>query len=104
LLWPAGHFFVKYTSWCSRFSGHRLSRRPQIQGHSLLRPSPGYRACGNSLILKNLKDIIAERDCRNPYELVLRAMIANRLCASVSKLGIWDLWLSKVYIPSNETH
>jgi len=27
-------------------------------------------------------------------------MCANRLCEPESKLGVWDRWLSKVYLPS----
>ena len=27
-------------------------------------------------------------------------MTANRLCEPESKLGVWDRWLSKVYMPS----
>ena len=34
------------------------------------------------------------------YERALLAMTANRLCESESKLGVWDRWLSRVYMPS----
>ena len=34
------------------------------------------------------------------YERALLAMTANRLCEPESKLGVWDRWLSKVYMPS----
>ena len=34
------------------------------------------------------------------YERALLAMTANRLCEPESKLGVWDRWLSKVYLPS----
>jgi hypothetical protein len=27
-------------------------------------------------------------------------MVANRLCDPESKLGVWERWLSKVYLPS----
>ena len=37
-----------------------------------------------------------------PYERALLAMTANRLCEPESKLGIWDRWLAKVYLPSCE--
>jgi transposase len=30
-------------------------------------------------------------------------MVANRLCEPESKLGVWDRWLSKVYLPSCES-
>jgi transposase len=36
------------------------------------------------------------------YERALLAMTANRLCSPQSKLGVWDRWLSKVYLPSCE--
>ena len=35
-----------------------------------------------------------------PYERALLAMVANRLCDPESKLGVWDRWLSTVYLPS----
>jgi transposase len=34
------------------------------------------------------------------YERALLAMTANRLCEPESKLGVWDRWLRKVYLPS----
>ena len=34
------------------------------------------------------------------YERALFAMTANRLCEPESKMGVWDRWLSKVYLPS----
>jgi len=37
---------------------------------------------------------------RTPYERALMAMTANRLCDPDSKLGVWDRWLSTVYLPS----
>jgi len=37
---------------------------------------------------------------RAPYERALLAMVANRLCEPESKLGVWDRWLSTVYLPS----
>ena len=36
------------------------------------------------------------------YERALLAMTANRLCEPESKLGVWNRWLSKVYLPSCE--
>jgi hypothetical protein len=38
--------------------------------------------------------------CKAPYERALLAMTANRLCAPESKLGVWDRWLSRVFLPS----
>ena len=35
-----------------------------------------------------------------PYERALFAMVANRLCAPESKLGVWDRWLKTVYLPT----
>ncbi len=37
------------------------------------------------------------------HERALRAMVANRLCEPDSKLGVWDRWLQKVYVPSCST-
>lgn len=49
---------------------------------------------------KTLTDIIKAKGLRIPYERALLAMTANRLCEPESKLGVWDRWLSKVYLPS----
>jgi hypothetical protein len=38
-----------------------------------------------------------------PYERALLAMVANRLSDPESKLGVWDRWLSSVYLPSCAT-
>ena len=51
---------------------------------------------------KTLTDIIKAKGLRIPYERALLAMTANRLCDPESKLGVWDRWLSKVYLPSCE--
>ena len=37
---------------------------------------------------------------RTQLERALLAMVANRLCTPESKLGVWDRWLSTVYLPS----
>jgi transposase len=37
------------------------------------------------------------------HERALLAMVANRLCEPDSKLGVWDRWLQKVYMPSCKT-
>jgi transposase len=37
------------------------------------------------------------------HERALLAMVANRLCEPDSKLGVWDRWLQKVYMPSCST-
>ena len=37
------------------------------------------------------------------HERALLAMTANRLCDPESKLGVWDRWLQKVYLPSCST-
>ena len=49
---------------------------------------------------KILSDIMAAKGLRIPYERALLAMTANRLCEPSSKLGVWDRWLSTVYLPS----
>ena len=50
---------------------------------------------------KVLRDIAHQnRQSKTPYERALLAMTANRLCEPESKLGVWDRWLSKVYLPS----
>lgn len=47
-----------------------------------------------------LRDICKGRHLKVPYERALLAMVANRLCEPESKLGVWDRWLQKVYMPS----
>ncbi|RPJ12528.1 MAG: IS1634 family transposase, partial [Deltaproteobacteria bacterium] len=49
---------------------------------------------------KTLKTIEQRAGVRASYERALLAMVANRLCEPESKLGVWDRWLSKVYLPS----
>ena len=50
--------------------------------------------------LKNtIADIVRKNKLRAPYERALFAMVANRLCRPESKLGLWDRWLSTVYLP-----
>jgi hypothetical protein len=49
---------------------------------------------------KTLQDIEKTAGVQVPYERALLAMVANRLCDPESKLGVWDRWLSKVYLPS----
>jgi transposase len=51
---------------------------------------------------KTLREIAQESGCQAPYERALLAMTANRLCEPESKLGVWDRWLKKVYLPSCE--
>jgi hypothetical protein len=47
-----------------------------------------------------LRPALAQQKGRVPYERALLAMTANRLCEPESKLGVWDRWLSRVYLPS----
>jgi len=47
-----------------------------------------------------VRDICKARTLKAPYERALLAMVANRLCEPESKLGLWDRWLQKVYMPS----
>jgi len=49
---------------------------------------------------KELRDICKAKKIKIPYERALLAMVANRLCEPESKLGVWDRWLSKVFLPS----
>ena len=47
-----------------------------------------------------LKKVVQQHGYKVDYERALFAMTANRLCEPESKLGVWDRWLSKVYLPS----
>lgn len=49
---------------------------------------------------KTLRDLCKANRIDIAYERALLAMTANRLCEPESKLGVWDRWLSKVYLPS----
>jgi transposase len=49
---------------------------------------------------KILEDIAKADGAPLRYERALLAMVANRLCAPESKLGVWDRWLETVYLPS----
>ena len=49
---------------------------------------------------RTLTEICQTEDRRIAYERALLAMTANRLCEPQSKLGVWDRWLSTVYMPS----
>lgn len=49
---------------------------------------------------KTFRDICKTCGYKVPYERALLAMVANRLCEPESKLGVWDRWLQKVYMPS----
>ena len=49
---------------------------------------------------KILRDICKANRLDIAYERALLAMTANRLCEPESKLGVWERWLSKVYMPS----
>jgi len=49
---------------------------------------------------KSFCDIAKANQLPQEYERAMLAMIANRLCAPESKLGVWDRWLDKVYLPS----
>ena len=49
---------------------------------------------------RTFSDIVRRKRLKVPYERALLAMTANRLCEPESKLGVWDRWLSKVYLPS----
>lgn len=47
-----------------------------------------------------LQEISRKRGVKVSYERALFAMTANRLSDPESKLGVWDRWLTKVYMPS----
>ena len=49
---------------------------------------------------KTISDITRKKKLRVAYERALLAMTANRLCEPESKLGVWDRWLSKIYLPT----
>lgn len=51
------------------------------------------------------RDICKRKKFKVPYDKALLAMVANRLCEPESKLGVWDRWLEKVYMPAcNSLH
>jgi hypothetical protein len=68
------------------------------------------RALGTILVIETfwerlglgplLRAIAVEEKCPRHYERALLAMTANRLCEPMSKLGAWDRWLPRVYLPS----
>lgn len=47
-----------------------------------------------------LRKLMEESGGTPLHERALLAITANRLCESDSKLGVWDRWLQKVYMPS----
>jgi hypothetical protein len=49
---------------------------------------------------KTLNSIEQATGSQVPYERAILAMVTNRLCDPESKLGVWDRWLSTVYLPS----
>lgn len=51
---------------------------------------------------KILRQMMAKKKLTVPYDQALLAMVANRLCEPESKLGVWDRWLEKVYLPGCE--
>ena len=55
----------------------------------------------NQIGIRNiLKQILRKNRLKSSYERALLAIVANRLNAPQSKLGVWDRWLDKVYLPS----
>ena len=50
-----------------------------------------------------LRKVMEESGGAPLHERALLAMVANRLCEPDSKLGVWDRWLQKVYMPSCST-
>lgn len=53
-------------------------------------------------LIKCLKAIARTAGGQTFLEGALLAMVANRLCQPESKLGVWDRWLSTVYLPSRQ--
>ena len=50
-----------------------------------------------------LRKVMEESGGTALHERSLLAIVANRLCEPDSKLGVWDRWLQKVYMPSCNT-
>jgi len=69
----------------------------------------GTQTLGTPLVIEALwerlgigqifRDICKSKKLKVPYERAIFAMVANRLTDPDSKLGLWERWLSKVYIP-----
>ena len=53
-----------------------------------------WEQCG---IGSTLREVIGKKQLI--YDKALLAMVANLLCISGSKLGVWDRWLETVYLP-----
>jgi hypothetical protein len=80
--------------------------QPWPEGLKLL----GSRSLGLVLVIEALwerlgigpllREILTEEGSQVSYERALLAMTANRLCEPKSKLGVWDRWLPRVYLPS----
>jgi len=51
---------------------------------------------------KIIHEICKRKGLAAPYERALYAMTANRLCEPSSKLGVWERWMTKAYLPSCE--
>jgi len=51
---------------------------------------------------KIIREICKRKGLAAPYERALYAMTANRLCEPSSKLGVWERWMAKAYLPSCE--
>ena len=87
-----------------------LSNKPGIPSYNFLVDFIRILVLGCVLVIealwerlgigKELRDIYKAKKTKVPYERALLAMAANRLCESESKLGVWDRWLSKVYLPT----
>ena len=48
---------------------------------------------------KALRTLLKNSKCTIAYDQALLAMTANRLCEPESKLGVWERWLEKIYLP-----
>jgi hypothetical protein len=64
-----------------------------------LGPAVVIEALSNRLGIREiLREKLRKRKRAFEYERALLTMTANRLCEPDSKLGVWDRWLSKVYL------
>lgn len=55
-----------------------------------------WEECG---IGEVLRAAAKKKGCKISYERALLAMTANRLCEPESKLGVWERWNEKVFLP-----
>lgn len=54
-------------------------------------------------IAAKLREVEKQARATSPYEKALFAMVANRMCAPSSKLGVWHRWLEEVWFRGVES-